>query len=342
MSKLKRENPGLLDYLAEKLEDRPVAKGNAEYDFFCPFCIDRTGDESSKRKLGINLKRGKAHCFRCGYSAFHLTKLFRDLNGGKLYLHEIELLKGEFFTPDLPSVRQVVLEILYGDDDIEDAEALACPDLPPFIRWLADEKPRGPVKKAFDYLKRRGISHEKIVKHDIAFCPKGSHAGHLIFPVHQGGQLVYWTTRTVLENTEHKSKNPYKADGFYSRNHVLYNYDNVIGAKRVEIAEGPIDTLAFPNGVGGLGKKFSDVQIELLVSLVQYGTEEFVIGLDAGTGPESDELYAQLVDRVPKLTTLILEHGDPDERKGEIEELLQDRRVPTVADRVRARLLHGK
>lgn len=341
MPKPKKEYPGLLEYLCDRLEDNPVSKGNSEFDFYCPFCLDRTGGESSKRKLGVNLAKGKVHCFRCGYSARHLTKLFRDLNDGKLYLVEVELLKGETFIPDLPSIRESVLEILYDTDDPE--ETLACPDLPPFMVWLADiEKPRGLVKRAFDYLKRRGVSREKIEEFDIAYCTRGSHAGHLIFPVRQGGEFVYWTTRTVRDDAEHKSKNPKKADGYYSRNHCLLNYDNVVGCEQVQIGEGPFDVMAFPHGVGSLGKRFSEIQIELLVSLVQYGTKEFVIGLDAGTGEEADRLYAQLVDRVPEVTQLVFEHGDPDDRRDEIDQLLEQRRVPDLSDRVRSRLLYGK
>ncbi len=330
----------LLDYISHRLGDVPVEKYAGEYDFHCIYCLDRKGSESSKRKLGVNLAKGKAHCFRCGYSAHTLEDFFRDLNGGRLRVTELAFIERSFDTPQKQNIRNTVLEIIYGDDDEdEESTTLKCPDLPDEMVWLADSKPRGGLKKAFDYLTTRGVTQAQIEKYDIGYCVRGSHANHLIFPVVQGGELVYWTTRSVRKNPYLKSKNPKQEDGYYSKSLCLFNYDNVVGADRVEIGEGVFDAFAYPNGVGGLGKKYSPTQIELLVALVEYGTKEFVIGLDSGTGKEADVLYSKLVGRVPKVTQLTLTNGDdPDERREDIEELLKTRRTPTALDRVRSRL----
>ena len=47
-----KSRPGLLRYLEKRLGS--FTGSGPEYQFWCPFCIDRVGDESSKRKLRFN------------------------------------------------------------------------------------------------------------------------------------------------------------------------------------------------------------------------------------------------------------------------------------------------
>ena len=83
--------------------------------FQCPFCIDRRGDESAHHKLGINVKRGKANCWRCGYGAHKLEKLLRDLNGGRLGMEEQAVLSGEVQLPEKTSVaRELLIRFFSG------------------------------------------------------------------------------------------------------------------------------------------------------------------------------------------------------------------------------------
>ena len=66
---------------------------------------------------------------------------------------------------------------------------------------------------------------------------------------------------------------------------------------------------------------------------MEYGTKEFVIVLDSDADPS--ETYQLLFDRVPRVTVLLLAHGDPHDRRAESASLLAQRRPLTLADQVR-------
>jgi hypothetical protein len=116
------------------------------------------------------------------------------------------------------------------------------------------------------------------------------------------------------------------------------NFDNVVGAPVVAIAEGPLSMMAHESGVATMGKFVSDEQIGLLGVLVHYGTKEFVVSLDADAGREADEVYQKLCDHLPKVTLLALDKGDPDDHKEELTTLMQGRGKPGLSDRIRLRL----
>lgn len=332
----------LLEYLEERLGEPAVFPRAGESSWHCPFCLGRTGDESSDRKLGINFFKRKVHCFRCSYSANELYRFFMDLNGGRITVEEVALLRDDPKVVEIGKLRNEMLTLLYGDPQTKKVVPLKAPALPPDCIRLTESHKNPLAHRAYRYLDKRGIVPEKIHKHDIRFCPKGPWAGHLIFPVYQNGEMVYWTTRTVSSTAKSKSKNPTNMEGYYTRSTCLLNYDNCVGAKVVAVSEGPFDVMAFTASVGTLGKTLSIMQVKLLEGLCRHGTEEIVIAGDAGEGKAVDRNYQALVGRVPKVSQLVLDYGDPDERKDEIEELMLGRREPSVSDRIKARLLFKK
>lgn len=327
--------PGLIPYLEHCLGSGRDAHG-AEMEFHCPFCLDRLGDESDEPKLTVNVVEGKVHCYRCLYGARSLQRFFRDLNGGMLRMEELSLLRVEAKIPENADLRSAVLSIFYKDQPESSRVELKCPPLPDSVVWLTESRLKSTIRPALDYLKGRGITPEKIARFRIGYCRFGSHAGHLIFPVYQGGEMVYWTTRAIHDRGP-KSRNPGNVEGYYTRKQCLLNFDNCVGAKLVCIVEGPFDTMAPPDGVGLMGKKLSSEHLLLLDVLVANGTEEFVVSLDAGEGRAIDELYSTLAGRYPRVTVLPLDYGDPDSRKAEFVELLARRRMPTALDRARQR-----
>ena len=332
----------LLEYLEERLGEPATFPRNGETSWHCPMCLDRTGDESHERKFGINLLKRKAHCFRCGYSAHELYRFFMDLNGGRISVEEIDLLRGEAKVVEARQVRAEVLSILYGEEEAKAPEILKPVALPPHCIRLTESQKNPKAERAFQYLARRGVDRARIRRHDIRFCPRGPWAGHLIFPVYQNGEMVYWTTRTIKAGVKNKSKNPRNVEGYYTRAHCLLNYDNCIGEPLVGLGEGSFDMMAFPAAVASLGKVLSEMQIRLIETLCSHGTKEIVIALDAGEGQQADRYYQALIGRVPKVSQLVLDYGDPADRRGDMERLLAERREPSVVDRVKARLVYGK
>ena len=334
MSK-RRKFPGLLEYLERRLG---TYRGNgAEKEFFCPFCIDRIGSESSSRKMWVNVANGKVFCFRCEYGAGGLRRLFLDLNGGSLRYEEIAILRGEMEPPAGLTIRQAVLEMLYADSATEKAEPQKIPDDAISLTQCKWDEPPVKLKRGIQYLKKRGVNLLTAHKFDIHFCPYGRYSGRLIFPVYQNGEQVYFTSRYAGHH-ERKTLNPLNEDGRFRRTDCLLNYDNVIGQKVVAVVEGPFDCMAHEHAVGLIAKRISETQTRLLEVLAEHGTQEFVVNLDPDAGPEADAVYRKLLGRVPKVTTLILDHGDPHDRRDELPSLMQGRKEPSTRDRVRQRL----
>jgi hypothetical protein len=153
----------------------------------------------------------------------------------------------------------------------------------------------------------------------------------------QGGGVVYWTSRYCGKHSI-KSRNPDKREGYFSREHCLLNYDNVVGRRRVVLVEGPISATAPRHAIALMGRVMSPFQARLIEALVEHGLEELVIGLDPGTGRDRDAIRDTMSSIVPRVTDLCLTEGDPDDERDRIDELMAQRRVPSLSDRIRSRL----
>ncbi len=334
---MSRDFTGLLDYLDRRLGSHTGS--GPEYQFFCPVCIDRMGDESDKRKLWVNTSKGMAVCYRCGYGARTLLSLFRMMNGGRLRIEELRIIKGTR-TPPKVSVVSELLQLFYAPDDPE--EELSPVRLPREYRPLADEfvDTPLPLRNGVNYLKRRHISPAKAAAFNIGYCPTGQYAGYLVFPVWQGGEQVYFTTRYAgkVGPKDLKCKNPVNQDGYHTRNTCLLNFDGVLGAPVVAIVEGGFDMMAHEAAVGLMGKTVDETQIRLLELLAENGTEEFVVSLDKDAGREADRLFQALNGRLPKVSLLALADGDPDDHREELPALMDARKEELgISDRVRLR-----
>lgn len=325
----------MIDYLDRRL-GRHSGRG-PEYQFPCPVCIDRIGSESNKRKFSINLDRRKGQCFRCEFKFRDITALFRYLNNGRITVEERILLR-----EDPPIVVGSVSKTVRGilDKSVNKRTKPLRPEPLPreYVALTEETRQRHALKRAHRYLDSRGVSIETVTKFQIGFCSSGDYSGYLIFPVVQGGRIVYWTNRFASRNARLKSKNPPKRDGYVSKEHCLLNYDNVVGRKIVALVEGPFDCTAPRHAVALLGRVMSPEQERLISALVPLGLKEMVLLLDPGTGRDIDRIRSRLADVVPLVTVLDLGHGDPSERQGELRELMRHRREPTLLDRTRLRL----
>jgi hypothetical protein len=329
----------LIDYLDSRLGKH---SGNGpEYTFHCPACSARLGSDSGKKKFAVNLVKQRGQCFRCEFKFRALEQLFRYLNGGFVTPEERILLRDD---PPLVvvSVRRTVQALLRGEDDAR-PERLRTHRLPREAKALTEVDPKKmPWKRAVGYLRRRGFDLEDARRFDLHYCATGDYSGYIIFPVVQGGETVYWTSRYCGDKNPIKSRNPPKGDDRYGREHCLLNYDAVVGAPVVALVEGPLDCVAFvdPPAIALMGRKLSAMQAALIGALAELGLEEVVIALDPGAGTDMDEIRTSLTGRVPRVTTLYFDSGDPASRRAELRSLVTGRTSePTLGQRVRSRLV---
>jgi len=334
-------NQQLIEYVDQRIGDHTGAW--PEFQWFCPFCLDRVGNESTQRKLRLNATAGKAICFRCGYACDGWEKLLRDINGGKLLSNEAELLAGEVRLPEAGgSIRDELLVRFYAAGERNDRKLRPVP-LPKEYIALAGQEKRVIFRQAFRYLtlprpKGRAIPADQLpallTKHRIGYCLCGEYANRIVFPVHQSGKQVYFTTRYCGDHFM-KARNPKNAPGRYTKEDVLLGYDNAIGQETVVIVEGGFDMTAFDAAVGLLGKRISDNQLKLLETLAEQGTQEFVVGLDPDACKDAHETTRKLTGRLPKVTFLPITGGDPDEQRAKIPEFMALRRPMGVRDVLR-------
>jgi hypothetical protein len=332
-----KKNRSLLNYLEHRLGSS--SGSGIEKQFSCPQCVEREGDESSKRKLWVNVDKGAGVCFRCGYKFRSMMQFFRDLNGGKLTLEEIALIENQAPTSDAESVRHTVIKLLYGTDADGRGGILKPYDLPTDAVPLTEKSREGfTCKAAWNYLlTKRKVAVEKVLEWKIYYCRLGDYANRLIFPVWQGGRSVYWTNR-YCGSTTLKTKNPENREGYFGKSDCLLNYDNCIGAERVFVAEGPFSAMAFDYAVALMGKTASPSQILLLKELARKGTKEFVIALDADASAHAQALFQSLSGRLPNVSLLSFDHGDPDERRDDLDGIIENRSGFDVSALVRSRL----
>lgn len=326
----KKERPGLLEYLEERL-GRSSGNGE-ERSFHCHKCIEILGDESSSKKLGINLRKGMAKCFRCGYKAHDLERLFRDMNKGALRLVEAQIIAGEAKLPK-ETLTEYMNNWIQGDKETT-AKALRNQILPRETVSILDPK----AKVGYRYMvEKRGIDPDLLVKYELGYAPDGDYGNRVIFPVIQNGAQVYFTTRYCGDHVM-KAKNPPNIDGYLKKTDVLWNYDGVRGKAIVTVCEGAISGMAFSDSVALLGKEISETQLAMITDLVPYGLEELIIALDADAGKYSERIYERVSSRVPACSILYFDHGDPDERREDLPRLLEARKAPDLMSRVRSRM----
>jgi hypothetical protein len=323
----KKERPGLLQYLEERL-GRSSGNG-AEREFHCHKCIEILGDESSKKKLSINLRKGVAYCFRCAYRAHNLDRLFRDMNNGVLKIVEAQIIAGE---SKLPAVT-LKDHVEHWLSDADKASVLKPQKLPAEMVPIGSEE----GYPGYHYMTTvRGIHPDLLEKYQLGYAARGEYANRVIFPVVQNGCEIYFTTRYCGDHVV-KAKNPLNQDGFVKKTDVIWNYDNLRGVPIIAVAEGPISAMAFSDAGAILGKEISDAQVNLLSDLVQFGLEEVIVALDSDAGKYSERIHRKLSTRVPLCTVLYFDWGDPDERRAELPALLETRQQPDLRSQVLSR-----
>jgi len=292
-----------------------TAGGNApEYQFQCPFCLDRKGSESSKQTLRINAKKGKAICFRCEYASSSVRRILSDVTGRRYSDADIEDLGVEARADKVARLSESVINTLYPLSVLRGA--LRPVPLPEGIVWLNRERKTIRNRSGWRYLERRGADDQHVARHDIGLCMRGVYRKRLIFPVWQNRELVYWTNRYCGQHDQ-KSLNPPNDAGHYTKDECLLGFDLARKAPVVVVVEGAFDMMAFDSigipAVALLGKRVSNAQVQLMRQLVDEGTTEIVIATDVDA--DEAKVASPLTTLDVPITRLPLEEGDPwDER----------------------------
>lgn len=270
-----------------------------EYYACCPECIKRVGVVDTLFKLGINVKSGVFHCYRCGFKG-----RVKDLADFAFYVADErwETVRQRLEKLDAPIVIQ---KFSVNIDDIS-------------FPISAREAPN-----ASKYLESRGIGEDIIEKFNLR-AGKGEWKNRIILPYFEEERCSYVIGRSYTGSTIR-----YKNTSV-SKYNVLYGVDLVTEGKAI-ICEGVFSAIAAYQATGIpavalLGKNFSDGQLDKLRAVASSVFVSFDGTIDV---TEKIKIQTALIlrNRGFKVRIVDLPFGkDPDDLRGEYREYLMKSR----------------
>tara|TARA_Y100000034_G_C6821363_1_gene369935 strand:+ start:22 stop:966 length:945 start_codon:yes stop_codon:yes gene_type:complete len=225
-----------------------------EYLFICPFC------KHNKKKLSINITKGKWKCWICDKAGRSIKSLVRQI-GGPAHLRTWGQLTNSV---DLSEFGDIRLETLFESKTEKVKEII---DLPKEFRSLATRKKVRHSRNAMAYLKNRNISFADILTWKIGVCTTGDYANRIIIPSFDiEGKLNYFVGRSIDGSW------PKYTNAGQSKKEIIFNELNIDFSKDVIIVEGAFDAIVSgENSVPLLGSTLKDGDL-LFNRLVEAGS----------------------------------------------------------------------
>lgn len=249
--------------------------GQISYD--CPVCsyeINGLDHGDGKGNLEINYIDGVFKCWSCcdTYNTHGvLEKLIRS-HGNEAQLKKYKLLK-----PDEKTEKEK------KHYDIVELPK----DFVPFSEASDGLKMTHYYKQAKNYIDKRHITEEMIVKYNIGFCYQGEYQNRIIIPSYnKKHRLNYFIARSYEIKPFKKYKNP-KAE----KQSIIFNEHLIDWSKPIYIVEGAFDSIFVPNSIPLLGKQLSD---ELFATIYQKAKSDVIIILDPDAIANAELIYHKL------------------------------------------------
>lgn len=208
--------------------------------YTCPKC------NHHKPKLSVNLETQNWKCWVCSHTyntkGKSIKTLFKMLNVGRHLYDELKKLR-----------------LIKSVDIIHNVDENVC--LPPEFKSLCYPQKEPEYKLALNYLKKRGITLQEIIKYNIGYCADGDYKNRVIIPSYDfNGSLNYFISRSWLKDHPLKYKNPpcsKNVIGFEL--FVNWNLD-------IQLCEGAFDCIAIRrNAIPLFGKTLNDnLKLKLL------------------------------------------------------------------------------
>jgi len=246
---MSRSGNDRIQAILEKRIGPLIKRIGEEHDYWCPFC------ESGRHKLHVNYRKNVCICHSCGRSSRNLLNIVRDLQG------DIPL---EIFREAGVKITSTIRKIFEGG--VKQAQQIVLP--PEYVR-IKPKKPTFYGKFILNYLTRkRGITVEQVQDSAAGYCCTGKYGGSAVFPIHQFGKLIFFTSRKIFGG------GPKVQHAVGEKRGALFNFDQAIGKDRVLVGEGPFDAFGFERGgfggVAVMGKTVSSEQARMLSKLPAY------------------------------------------------------------------------
>jgi hypothetical protein len=280
----------MVNELLVDLVDRVLGKGKrtskGNQSYHCPFC------NHHKPKLEINFTENKKcdnpwHCWVCDKRGRKLQTLFKQIDASPEHKKELK---------NLVKSRDWVREEITISSQVE---------LPQEYLPILDND-NILAKHALNYLKKRNLTEEDILKYNIGYCERGPYSNMLIIPSYNSeGKLNYFTSRSFKKDSFIKYKNP-----DVSRD--IVPFENMINWELpVILCEGPFDAIAIKrNSIPLLGK---NIQNSLMKKLVLSKVNKIYIALDQDAIKQALNFCEKLLNQGKEVYLVELQGKDPSE-----------------------------
>ena len=258
-----------------------TARGNQSYH--CPFC------NHHKPKLEVNFTENKKgynpwHCWVCGKKGKTIKGLFKSLK-----------VSSEKFI-DLS-------KLVKTGSEVEEVIVQTHVELPKEFKPIIGDLDLT-SKKAYNYLRKRNITKDDILKYNLGYCDFGRYANMIIIPSYdKDGTLNYFTARSFEKDPFIKYRNPDCSRDIIPFE-LFINWDSPL-----ILCEGPFDAMAIKrNAIPLLGK---NIQSNLLKKIVQSTVEKIYIALDTDAMKQSLKHCEYLLNQGKEVYLVELEGKDP-------------------------------
>lgn len=264
----------------------PTARGN--YSYFCFKC------NHHKRKLEINFDENSQyfqnyHCWNinCNFRGKNLQSLFKEKNISQDKTDE--LLK-------LTKNKKIIINKERSKIQV---------NLPKEFKEFKNSN-LAIEKQALNFLVKRNISYEEILKYNIGYCIEGTYQNRIIIPSYdENYNLNYFVARTFEKDNPIKYRNPtFSKDIIPFEFYINWNLPIIL-------VEGVFDALAIKrNVIPLLGGQISN---NLMKKLVSAQVKEIYIVLDKDAFNKSIEYCEKLINFNKTIYLVELKGKDPSE-----------------------------
>ena len=258
-----------------------TARGNQSYH--CPFC------NHHKPKLEVNFTENKKgynpwHCWVCGKKGKTIKGLFKSLKVSSNKFVELS-------------------KLVKTGSEVEEVIIQNTVELPKEFKPIINNSDLT-AKKAYNYLKKRNITKNDILKYNLGYCDFGRYANMIIIPSYdKDGTLNYFTGRSFEKDPFIKYRNPDCSRDIIPFE-LFINWDSPL-----VLCEGPFDAMAIKrNAIPLLGK---NIQSNLLKKIVQSTVEKIYIALDTDAMKQALKHCEYLLNQGKEVYLVELEGKDP-------------------------------
>tara|TARA_B100001113_G_C21083136_1_gene610841 strand:- start:617 stop:1561 length:945 start_codon:yes stop_codon:yes gene_type:complete len=256
-------------------------KKQDEWMYWSPFVSHH------KPKLQINIQNQNWHCWVSNQGGRNLFQLLKKVGASREHFEELSELVG-----DLPRYKKT-----------EDSKSIV--KLPDEFKPLSNGNETIIKKHALNYLKKRGITSEDILKYNIGYCDEGIYSNRIIIPSYDDdGQLNFFVGRDFYNSTMKYKNSPTSKDivGF----ELFINWDEPI-----ILCEGVFDAMAFRrNAIPLFGKTIMN---NLKKKIIEYGVQTIYLSLDNDAIKESIEISEYFINNGIEVRMMRFDEKDPSE-----------------------------